>query len=250
MPKVAKMISEEPEHEELEAQIRHCAPIPTKWVPLFLDNPSLRTAVTRLSTLVDGLKTQAEIDLYAPFIGMLATAACARNNNSYISMAAMEVSRLIYKGKVKAFAEKLWCKQHQPNGNGDEYNKSQDKSNNPDPPSEGEEESDVDTDDKDDSDPNNARHGNEAKSQQSNAVTPPTRASEESNWQQQTAQFCATMMKMNASNMKTMIEAMMATTAAAGATGTPVSKMSPTRRTVLEACDGYNNDQEEFELHK
>jgi hypothetical protein len=56
------------------------------------------------------------------------------------------------------------------------------------------------------------------------------------------------MMQMNASNMKTMIEAMMASTAAAGATGTPVSKMSPTRRTVLEACAGYNNDQEEFEL--
>jgi hypothetical protein len=56
------------------------------------------------------------------------------------------------------------------------------------------------------------------------------------------------MMKMNANNIKSMIEAMMATTTAAGATGTPVSKMSPTRRTVLEACAGYNNDQEEFEL--
>ena len=133
-----------------------------------------------MSTLVDGLKTQAEIDFYAPFIGMLATAACARENNSNISTAAMEVSRLIYKGKVKAFAEKLWCKQHESNGNGDEDDKSQDKSNNPDPPSKGEEDSDVDTDDGDDSDPNNARHRNGAKSQQPKAVTPPTRASEES----------------------------------------------------------------------
>ena len=53
---------------------------------------------------------------------------------------------------------------------------------------------------------------------------------------------------MNAQNMKSMIEAMMATTAAAGATGTPLLKMSPTRRAVLEACAGYDNDQEEFEL--
>ena len=54
------------------------------------------------------------------------------------------------------------------------------------------------------------------------------------------------MMNMNAQNMKSMIEAMMATTAAAGATGTPLSKLSPTRRAVLEACAGYDDNQEEF----
>ena len=243
-PSVVDMISED--NEEQEAQIRHCAPIPSKWVPLFLDEPSLRIAVARLGTLVDGL-TKAEVDHYAPFIGMLATAACARDNISSISTAAIDVSKLIYKGKVKAFAEELWCKQHEPDKNGDD-DESQDEESDPDPPSKGEGESDTDTDDEDGSDPT-ARHRNGAESQQPNAVTPPTtRASEEARWQQQTAQFCDAMMKMNANNMKSMIEAMMATTAAAGATGTPVSKMSPTRRTVLEACAGYNNDQEEFEL--
>ena len=47
-----------------------------------------------------------------------------------------------------------------------------------------------------DSDPDEG-HGDREKSQQPNAVTPP-KASEESRWQQQTAQFCATIMKMNA----------------------------------------------------
>jgi hypothetical protein len=101
----------------------------------------------------------------------LATAACARDINSNISTAAIDVSKLIYKGWVKAFAEKLWCKQHEPDENGDN-DKSQDKRNDPDPPSEGEGESDKDTDDEDGSEPS-ARHRNGAKSQQPNAVTPP-----------------------------------------------------------------------------
>jgi hypothetical protein len=49
---------------------------------------------------------------------MLATAACARDNISNISTAAIDVSKLIYKGKVKAFAEKLWCEQHEPDVGG------------------------------------------------------------------------------------------------------------------------------------
>ena len=64
---------------------------------------------------MDGLKTQAEINFYAPVIGMLATASCARNSNTSISTAAIDVSRLVYKGKVKAFAERLWRKQQEPN---------------------------------------------------------------------------------------------------------------------------------------
>jgi hypothetical protein len=71
---------------------------------------------------------------------------------------------------------------------------------------------------------------------------------EEAQWQQQTAQFCLAMMKMNASNMKHLIEAMTATNAAAGATGSPLSKLSPTKQTVLEACAGNDNDKEDFEL--
>jgi hypothetical protein len=68
-----------------------------------------------------------------------------------------------------------------------------------------------------------------AKSQQPNAVTPPQQASEEAQWQQQTAQFCLAMMKINASNMKSMIEAMKETNAAVSATGSPLSKLSTTQ---------------------
>jgi len=55
------------------------------------------------------------------------------------------------------------------------------------------------------------------------------------------------MLKMNASNMKQMIETMTASNAAAAATGSPLSKLSVTR-TVLEACAGHDDDEEEFEL--
>ena len=165
------MIEEDPdEDEETEAQIRHCAPIPKKWAPLFMDNPSLKVAVPRLSVLVDGMATQAEIDLYAPFIGMLATAACACNSNISISTAAIEASRLIYKGPVKAFAERLW---HEPVDDKVE-DKSQDKQTDPpvtNAPSNKEEESDEETSDEDDSDPDEG-HGDGAKSQQRKAVTP------------------------------------------------------------------------------
>ena len=58
------------------------------------------------------------------------------------------------------------------------------------------------------------------------------------------------MMKINSQNMKSMSEAMTATNAAAGLTGIPLLKLSPTRRTVLEACAGYDKDQEELELPK
>ena len=117
------------------------------------------------------MATQAEIDFYAPFIGMLATAACARDSNSSISTAAIEASRLVYKGHVKAFAERLW---HEPVDDGVE-DESQDKQNDPpvtDAPSNGEEESDVDLSNEAKSDPDEG-HGDGAKSQQPNAVTPP-----------------------------------------------------------------------------
>ena len=173
------MIEEDPDKdEETEAQIQHCAPIPTKWVPLFMDNPRPKAAVAQLSALVDRLTMQAEVDFYAPLIGMLETTACARDRNSSISTAAIDASRLVYKGHVKAFAERLW---HEP-VNDEVKGKSQEEQNDPpvtNAPSYGEEESDKETSDEDDSDPDEG-HGDGAKIQQPNAVTPPKRASEES----------------------------------------------------------------------
>ena len=58
------------------------------------------------------------------------------------------------------------------------------------------------------------------------------------------------MMEMNASNMKSMIKAMKATNAATAATGSPMSKLSTTGQTVLEACAGHDDDKEEFEPPK
>ena len=52
------MIDKDPSNnEETEVQVQHLAPIPTKWVPLFIDNPSITTAITPLSALVDKLAT-------------------------------------------------------------------------------------------------------------------------------------------------------------------------------------------------
>jgi hypothetical protein len=53
---------------------------------------------------------------------------------------------------------------------------------------------------------------------------------------------------MNVSNMKQMIKVMTTTNAEAAETGIPLSKLSTTRRTMLEACAGHNNDAEEFQL--
>ena len=89
---------------------------------------------------------------------------------------------------------------------------------------------------------------NGTKSQRPNAGTPPQRTTAKSQWQQKTAQFCLAMLEMNALNMKQMIEAMTATNAVVAATGSPLSKLSTTRRTVLEACAGHDDEEEEFEL--
>jgi hypothetical protein len=87
-----------------------------------------------------------------------------------------------------------------------------------------------------------------AKSQQHNAVTPPLRFSKDSQWQDHTLELCKLKMKISRGDMRRMIRAMTPNSTAAGATGTPVSKLSPTRRTVLTACGGHDNKDSEFEL--
>jgi hypothetical protein len=71
LPEVADMTDDNPGDKEVQ-QIRQVVPIPTKWVPLFMDNPSLGVAIKRMSVLVDKLATQAELDFYAPYLLMMA----------------------------------------------------------------------------------------------------------------------------------------------------------------------------------
>ena len=90
LPGVAAMMDEDPsDNGDTEVQVRNLVPIPTKWVPLFIDNPSIPTAIAQLSSLVDELATQAELEHYAPFIIMLTTAACAWESDSIISTVAI-----------------------------------------------------------------------------------------------------------------------------------------------------------------
>jgi hypothetical protein len=56
------------------------------------------------------------------------------------------------------------------------------------------------------------------------------------------------MMKKSRGDMRRMIRAMAPNSTTPGAMGTPVSKLSPTRRTVLTACGGHDNKDSEFEL--
>ena len=123
---------------------------------------------------MDELATQAELDHYAPFIATLTTAACAHKSGSIISTVAIATEKIVYKGRVKTFAESLWRRQQEPDDDEDE---SQDERNGPpetdggakDSPRKNEEE----TDGGEDSDPDEG-HGNRAKSQQPYSVTPPT----------------------------------------------------------------------------
>jgi hypothetical protein len=45
-------------------------PIPTHWVPIFMDGPSADVAIGRLTVLIQQAK-QEQLDDYAPFIYML-----------------------------------------------------------------------------------------------------------------------------------------------------------------------------------
>jgi hypothetical protein len=82
------------EDDDNTVQVRKVMPIPTEWVPLFLDNPTLGTAIARLNALVDELATQAELDFYKPFVLFLDMAACARNSDSNTSMVTITASTL------------------------------------------------------------------------------------------------------------------------------------------------------------
>ena len=90
LPAVAVMMEKDTDdYGDAEMHVRHLVLIPTKWVPLFIDNPSIATAIARLSALVDKLPTQAELEHYTPFILTLTTAACARESDSIISTVAI-----------------------------------------------------------------------------------------------------------------------------------------------------------------
>ena len=73
---------------------------------------------------MDELPTQADLKYYAPFILTLTTAACARESDSIISTVAIAAEKLIYKGRVKTYAESLWRRQQEPD---DDEDKSQDE---------------------------------------------------------------------------------------------------------------------------
>jgi hypothetical protein len=175
LPEVAAMRDEDPaDNGDTKLQVRHLVPIPTKLVPLFIDSPSIATAIARLSSLVDDLPTQMELDHYAPFIATLTTAACAHKSGSIISTVAIATEKIVYKGQVKTFAESLWRRQQELNNDKDE---SQDKQNGP-PEMDGgadysPSKSKEGTNGGEDSEPDED-HGNGAKSQKPNAVTPPT----------------------------------------------------------------------------
>ena len=66
LPK-ADDISDNPEDADNVRQLRRIMPIPTHWVPIFMDGPSMDVAIGRLTILVKQAK-QEELDDYAPFI--------------------------------------------------------------------------------------------------------------------------------------------------------------------------------------
>jgi hypothetical protein len=83
-------------------------PIPTQWVPVFMDGPSVEDAIGRLNVLVNNKATQEQLDDYAPFIYMMTTASCALKEDSNLSVMAIEASKLDYQTQVRATAEELW----------------------------------------------------------------------------------------------------------------------------------------------
>jgi hypothetical protein len=241
LPKADDM-SDDPEDADDVRQLWQIMPIPTHWVPIFMDGPSMDVAIGRLTVLVKQAK-QEELDDYAPFIYMLTTASCTKEEDTNGSIMAIEATKLDYRIQVRATAEKLW------NRIKSTSNLKKKQSTNAAPRKEG---NATVTDNSPSSDEEESSKGSDdapvgrAKSQQPNAVTPPPRTTDR--WQQQTSQLCAAMVQMNAANMKSLIKAMTATNAAVVATGSPLSKLSVTRRTVLEACAGHDDGEDEFEL--
>ena len=82
-----------PDETEMRS-IQRITPIPTKWVPVFMDSPSFKVAVKHLNHLVNTSLQQQLLD-YQEFIFMVATAACARSGNSNVSTLAIAASRLV-----------------------------------------------------------------------------------------------------------------------------------------------------------
>ena len=176
----AAKMSDDPEDREAW-QIRQIMPIPTKWVPIFMDNPSFEVSIPLVNYLVNSV-VQEQLDDYAPFIYMMATTSCALHSNSDTSAMAIEASRLIYKTQVQSFAERLWRSGYdtKDDADGDGGNKIKGSDNNGPPMTDAEEEdqpsnSNNEEDKNNVSDPSKSHVGG-AKSQQPNAVTLSQRA--------------------------------------------------------------------------
>ena len=106
LPKAAEM-SDDPEDVDVTRQIRRIMPIPTQWVPVFMDGPSVEDAIGRLNVLVNNEATQQQLVDYAPFIYMMTTASCALEDDSNLSAMAIEASKLDYRAQVRVTAEEL-----------------------------------------------------------------------------------------------------------------------------------------------
>ena len=95
LPKADNM-SDDPNDADDVRQLRRIMPIPTHWVPIFMDGPSADVAIGRLTALVQQAE-QEQLDDYAPFIYMLTTASCALQEDTNVSIMAIEASKLNYR---------------------------------------------------------------------------------------------------------------------------------------------------------
>jgi hypothetical protein len=122
-------MSDDPKNADDVRQLRRIMPIPTHWVPIFMDGPSADVAIGRLTALVQQAE-QEQLDDYAPFIYMLTTASCVLQEDTNVSIMAIEASKLDYRTQVRATAEELWNRPENPSklgmGNSATYRKKSD----------------------------------------------------------------------------------------------------------------------------
>jgi hypothetical protein len=248
------------EDDERMMEVSLLIPVPSEWAPFFLDNPTILTTMERVKALMMTLQV-SKMRRYLPLLEHLAAAGCRDKVEDRSALSIQGAHTLAYSQPVKRCAEALWDRgdeesideslegsketAEESNAGGSKKNKKKPSVDDDDawmtgvnniPPSEDDTNSDRSEEE---------TLGPRKKKRKGTSGRAVGRRESRS-----TADLCAELLKINAANMKTLLDAHSVTGVAMAATGTSDSKLSTARLLALEAAAGVNDDGDPFELSK
>jgi hypothetical protein len=243
------------EDDVRQMEVSPLIPIPSEWAPFFLDSPTITTTMERVKALMMTLQVE-KMRRYLPLPDHLAAAACRDEAeedeaDGRSALAIQGAHTLSYSPAVKRCAEALWNR-------GDEEASEEGSKG---PPTAKKSKVGTKTKKKktsvddawmtgvnnippSDEDPSNDSSDEESEEEEE------TRPRKKKQRGTSTSDLCAELLRINAANMKTLLEAHRVTDMAMAATGTSASKLSISRLLAMEAAAGVNDDGDPFEPSK